>query len=581
MLYFLAAWSILAILTWLIGAALLNGLRAECFDRDHDRTLIALWLGTIVLAESLLFISLGVPLSLPVGLIMAIGAIFLLSWLPVRAELQRLRQTASIPIFLSLISWAIFIAAYMSRRVTWFDTGLYHFGAIRWLSEFGTVPGLALLMDNFGFTSSWFALAAPLHTEALAVHVTAVANGYILFLATWQGLVALRRWLAGNARITDKFWVLFLGLVIPALTLTTFLSAILLSASPDIPVIFLTGIVAWCILAIANHPANPSSSFRESDTNHWDAALIPLILAGGAVSMKLSALPLLPIAFFFYWSRCRFSLRRFVVGGIVTAILLAPPMTVSVVTSGCPLYPSSALCVNVPWRLSVEQASQATENIRGWDRWFGSPPTGANPLLWRFWQWLQFAQLNLVMFLLIVISIPLIVFTLRDARKRSITGTLWLFGLSILGMAFVMLRAPMIRFGLGYFVMIPAVAIAILGPVCLTWFKWQPWQQFAAMASPKRASFTLLAILGLFGVIGLTQPAIQARLLLPPAMPTANLETQRSHDVEYVSPVGEREQCWDAPLPCASDADKDIRLRNPAQGLDGGFIPADQTVNRE
>lgn len=581
MLYFLTAWSILAVLTWIIGFALLSGLQAGCLDRVYDRTLAAVWLGTVVLANGLLFISLGLSLSLPLGLVITAGALLLFAWLPVRAEARRMWSITSVPVLLALVGWAIFIALYMTRRVTWFDTGFYHFGAIRWLSEFGTVPGLALLLDNLGFTSSWFALAAPLNTAGLASHVSAVTNGYILLIATWYGIVALWRWITGKARITDKFWVLFLGFVMPALTLTTFLSAILLSSSPDIPVIFLTGAVAWSILAIANSPDSSLSLSQELPSNQWDATLIPLVLAGGTVAIKLSALPLLPIAFLFYWSRRPLHLPRFIVGGIVALLLLTPPMTVSVVTSGCPLYPSSALCLDLPWRLSAEQAHNATEYIRGWDRWFGSPPDGANPFLWRFWQWLQFAQLNLIMLLLLVSSIPLMGLTFKSAKKQGILGTPWLFGLGFLGMTFIMLRAPMIRFGLGYFVMIPAIAIAILGPTYLGWLNWKRWQQFSDIASPNHASYTLLAGLGLVVAISLTRPAIQSRLLLPPAMPTADIEVKRSHDVEYVSPTGDRGQCWDAPLPCAPGDDKNIRLRNPSRGLDAGFIIAEDTVNRE
>ncbi|MEL6385653.1 MAG: hypothetical protein AAFQ89_24965, partial [Cyanobacteria bacterium J06626_18] len=316
MLYFLIVWGILAVLTWMIGTALLCGLRVTCFDRIGDRAIIALWLGTVVLADGLLFLSLVLPLSLTAGIVIALSiSLGLLCWPPVRAEIQQLWKTASVSVWLAFIGWAGLIAAYMSQRVNWFDTGLYHFGATRWLSEFGAVPGLALLLDNLGFTSAWFALAAPMTPEAFASQTTAVTNGFVLLLATYHSLITLWRWLAGKARITDKFWVIFSGLVLPALTLTTFLSAILVSSSPDIPVIFLSGMIAWSILTIANSP-----SLHTVNNQDWDAELIPLILAGAAIAIKLSALPMLPIALLFYWSRQSFSPRRFMIGGFVAAL---------------------------------------------------------------------------------------------------------------------------------------------------------------------------------------------------------------------------------------------------------------------
>ena len=33
----------------------------------------------------------------------------------------------------------------MTQEITWVDTKLYHLGAIRWLSDYGIVPGIALI----------------------------------------------------------------------------------------------------------------------------------------------------------------------------------------------------------------------------------------------------------------------------------------------------------------------------------------------------------------------------------------------------------------------------------------------------
>ncbi|MGB7441936.1 MAG: hypothetical protein WA919_12765 [Coleofasciculaceae cyanobacterium] len=51
------------------------------------------------------------------------------------------------------------------------------------MSEFGAVPGIALIHHIFSFTSSWFALAAPLNAEVFGSHDSAVTNGFIFFIA--------------------------------------------------------------------------------------------------------------------------------------------------------------------------------------------------------------------------------------------------------------------------------------------------------------------------------------------------------------------------------------------------------------
>ena len=43
-----------------------------------------------------------------------------------------------------------------SGPVTLFDTGLYHAQAVKWINEYGTVPGLGNLHHRLAFNSSWF-----------------------------------------------------------------------------------------------------------------------------------------------------------------------------------------------------------------------------------------------------------------------------------------------------------------------------------------------------------------------------------------------------------------------------------------
>ena len=47
-----------------------------------------------------------------------------------------------------------------SRGYMHYDTGLYHAQAIRWIEEYGVVPGLANLHSRFGYNSASFALSA-------------------------------------------------------------------------------------------------------------------------------------------------------------------------------------------------------------------------------------------------------------------------------------------------------------------------------------------------------------------------------------------------------------------------------------
>jgi hypothetical protein len=63
------------------------------------------------------------------------------------------------------------------------DTDSYHIQMIRWIQEYGTVPGIANLHERFGFNSSWFSSIA-LFTPSSDRNVYTVLNGVIsLWLA--------------------------------------------------------------------------------------------------------------------------------------------------------------------------------------------------------------------------------------------------------------------------------------------------------------------------------------------------------------------------------------------------------------
>ncbi|MGD1904968.1 MAG: LIC_10190 family membrane protein [Leptolyngbyaceae cyanobacterium] len=560
MLYSIAVWILLGLASWAVGLTVLKGLQIRCFTRPGDRFIIAICLGLVLLSNVLLALAFITALSFGVGIGVGICTLLLVyCW---RAELNQFWRTLSPSDWSSLLAVVVIVAYYTSRKVTWIDAGLYHFGATRWLAEFGAVPGVALLLDNFGFTSAWFALTAPLSPAAIAPRVSAVTNGFVLLMMMLTGLMALRRCSFGRAWVTDWFMVASLGLTLPILFLTTFMSAILVSPSPDIPVIFLTLMVAWSLLTVINHRSGaPAQPMAQSTPQLLDGSLVPLILATGALSIKLTALPLVPVTLLFYWTR-KSDAQRLLVGSAVTLLLLLPIIAMGAVTSGCPFYPVSTFCLDLPWTLSTEQANEAAEVIQGWNRWFGTPPAGAHPLFWRIGQWLQFAKLNSIMVLLLLVAVILLQITRKAARRFHVKGILWLFGLGIVGMGFILLQAPMIRFGLGYFVAPTAVAIAVFisnpSPVLSRW-------------RPKLVQLLPVVAWGTVGLIVFSQRSqLGERLILPPAMPSTRTVVERSHDVTYLLPVNERKLCWTAPLPCSRGVDN-IQLRNPEKGIEAGF----------
>ncbi|NEQ08301.1 MAG: hypothetical protein F6K37_20820 [Moorea sp. SIO4E2] len=585
MFYFITTWNFLLIPCYLIGTAVLNVLQADSFKRVSDRIIAAVWLGIVVLSIALLATSLVFPLNSWVGWCTAVSLSLLsLTSQPTRDEIANLCFMLFPNLALGLLTLEFGVAAFTSRQVTWLDTGLYHYGAIRWLSEYGAVPGIALLLQQLGFTSSWFALAAPFNPPIFDAQVSAITNGFAFLLAIVHFLIALAQLFTNKAQLSDWFIVICSLIVLPLLALSSLMSDILVSPSPDIPVIFLTVIIAWAILIIAHHRSSSvtrgkNSSFKNKFNNKFYDEFIPLILAAGAVTIKLTSLPLLFISVIFYTVFSRFCVQRLVIGGVITILLLSPMCAVNIITSGCPLFPSSFFCLDLPWSWTTEDAEAVAENTRGWGTWFGSPPPNSNPWLWLFWQWFSSSTLNQIATGIILISILLAIYILRTSIIHRLWGLIWVLGLAISGTLFMMLYAPVIRFGLGYLILLPGLYITIvchqkIGNLNLLITKKLPVSKLWII--PPIFRITSYLALSLITLVIVLNQKTSYRLIIPPQMMTSDLVKKQVNGINYFSPQDispeEHELCWSAKLPCAFELEDNIQLRDPNRGIRGGFI---------
>ncbi|MBW7874632.1 MAG: hypothetical protein H3C47_01435 [Candidatus Cloacimonetes bacterium] len=107
------------------------------------------------------------------------------------------------------------------------DTGVYHQQAIRWLSEYGTVTGIATLMDPLGNASSWFALCASLSQFLGVSNCGGITGGLGTAVIVYT---ILNRFLTGDNLRTPLAMtlILILGLNIGLCN----------SPSPDLPLLF-------------------------------------------------------------------------------------------------------------------------------------------------------------------------------------------------------------------------------------------------------------------------------------------------------------------------------------------------------
>jgi hypothetical protein len=613
MLYLLNLWLFLLPCCGLLGAYLLLRLERSPEVSLRDWAIASLWLGLLAWAVVFLALSLYRPLSLGLGVwVMGLGSGLCLLDGKLRrqvrwgfANLGRRQVLGGALVMVGLAAW-------IAQTVTWHDTGYYHYSAIEWFRDFGSVPGIALLFKNLGFTSSWFALAAPFNPSFAAARVTAGLNGLALLIAMAHWGLAAQAWRRGVAKLSDRLAVIFYTLAIPICLLMKPLSLILISPSPDLPVLLLVGSVAWAMawegnipnqsVAAMAGPLNPPI-LGDFDTDlvrksprigglggglAADVApmglvnkprLLPVALAAGAVTLKLTALPLLLFSALYYLIRSGSVgiLRRGFTAGAIALLFLLPLMASSVVTSGCPLYPSAVICLDLPWSPTAQSVQDVAAGTHGWTTWYGTPPQGMPAWIWAMERWLTTDRSELITGLLILGAILwAAVQLLRQAKRRIKSGTnqtpveLWIAGLGIFGIAFLMVTTPFFRFSVAYIVLLLALGASNLN---------LPLGRLTNALNLRRWAMPGAIVLVIPVVLLSLQRQHFANLVMPPPMHSTQVIQRQTNGITYFAPASgdipntqDKDMCWSVPVPCTYDISKDVYLRDPSLGLAGGFV---------
>ncbi|MFZ4641506.1 MAG: LIC_10190 family membrane protein [Nodosilinea sp.] len=592
MLYTLIIWNILLVSCSFTGLWVLSCLKVKDLIAPAERLILSAWTGLALQCLGFLTLALFIPLN-PVGpvLILASCLIPFGHWLwryrqprnrkPLRHQLQDFWSRLGLPLLLIEIIWAIFSA----RPVTWFDSGVYHLGAVHWLSHYGFVPGLALINNKLGFISSWFAFSAAITPGFLGDRIGAVSNTFLVILVVYTLLILFQQ---GQER--SKPWPfpsMFLATYLIALTLAYIFSQvtgreILTSFAHDMPVNYMVGIVAWSVLTSSR--LWNSSALEEKDAR-WRLFIIPLGLACIIVTIKMTGLFLIPIIFDLFLSKVPRGLNKlshWLIGIGLVSLLLLPLGSAQVVTSGCLLYPSQSFCLPVPWTVSSEAISQEAEVItRGGLLLEGSTKTKVNENSHHPFDYQAFNKITKKIFskeLILgkrdeILSPLLLIFSFLFGSRRLLIksqeknfGENWILISGILGSCFIVGLNPQVsfRFGMGILLLLPAYYIA----TTLT----KKNTRVTTVIRRSKAWLTpgLACLIMVFNL-----KLIHSYFLLPPppsTQPDVAMATTNEISYYYLK-GGDHYSCWYAPLPCSpGPLDKHIYFRDPSLGLRGGFV---------
>lgn len=579
MIFHLCCWLLVGVPCILLGELVEHLTGDVRFTPRPERLIMALFLGLGLLSSFLLALSLLTPVTpVALGFILGLTTIVALSRQALRKEIGGLCFTfCNLRVLVLFVIFAMLGAYAAADPIKIYDTGVYHYPLVRWLATTGTIPGLALLYGNFGFTSSWFALTAALDHGFFQGRVAGVFSGLAAFTAILHFGIAASRILGRRGSKADWF---LLG-AYPVVFAFWYQMNYHTSPSPDLPVLVLLVLIAWRMLA-EEESGGRRDSFRSN--------LPLLILAGATVDLKLSAAPILGITSLAIAVRCRFALRH-VIPALLTAMVFSAPLLIAnVITSGYPLYPAQALGTRFPWTVPGVEASAIAEVVK--NAAYCNGPCAQAVVGWNWViPWLHNPQ-NLAMLFVSVLA-PVIFFFQKDWKFGR--ATTFVLVLAEGGVLYVLLTVPNVRFAIGY--------VALCSGLCLTLLVRKkrsstPWGSPHAPLAFGIATLIGLSFLADSYVGGRSHSNFPGamQLIVPQALParsrdvatfknrhvfrdvTLTLASETADGFTYCRPV-DGEQCWAANLPCVPGGLKrGIVLRDPLWGFRGGFV---ETVRGE
>jgi len=341
------------------------------------------------------------------------------------------------------------------------DTLLYHLAAVRWVADFGSVPGLANLHGRLGFNSALHPLAG-LFGGPFGIAVSGEFINSVIVLCTSAVL------LQGIRLNRKEFFTqgsVYAALLLP-LILGQLFSECLSSPQPDVASVAIAILVIWHLREV----------IFDTDTlpDVEQSAFLRCLMAGSLVVMlKLSYAALglgaaALVALIVLVRQRRFMAVLYPV--LFVFVCSIPWVCRGYITSGYPLYPSELGAIHFDWIVPHEAASSDRKWILSWAR---DPTRDADSVLanndWlRPWLATTFGD-PLVLRSLILGAAGLILSLISAPwRWRTVSFRQWLFLVVpiILSLVFWFLTAPDPRFA-GATIWTLAADIAFLPFVCL------------------------------------------------------------------------------------------------------------------
>lgn len=112
-------------------------------------------------------------------------------------------QNTSLPEKIILLVLVLVWSYFTSRGYIHYDSDLYHAQSIRWMEEYGIVPGLGNLHERFAYNSSFFALSALYSLKFLLGYSMHAMSGLVAVILSITCLPIMKSWKRKSFSLAD------------------------------------------------------------------------------------------------------------------------------------------------------------------------------------------------------------------------------------------------------------------------------------------------------------------------------------------------------------------------------------------
>ena len=460
MLSVLLDWLIIAITSYTVGYGFLR-LMSICIGREvsagKNANVLRLLTGFMLTNVYAEIWSIFLPVNMwAVYILVFITLVIAYMCKQDMAETVNIRKAPK-PAVIASVAVIILMAYGSSRGYMHYDTTLYHASAIRWIEEYGVVPGLANLQSRYGYNSAEFAHNALYSFKWYTGRSLHCTTG---FLAMVSAHLLYDKELFTGRRTIQSVDFVRIGL----LYYLGVLFAQMVSPASDYVANLLIFDILILMLGRVKDRTLPADYY----------VLISLLAIYG-ITVKVSLAPmvlicLIPFVYYIIKKDVR-SILFCIVSGLVIAM---PYFIRGYILSGWILYPSTLIKLGNPdWQVPIGEAQYDAKEISMWGRGITDATKWSEVTLTN-WIPSWFAALDTVEKVLItaVITSAVVLVAIeirlglsknrRGLQRYNILLELPIAWIMLLGVLTWFFGAPLVRYGLGFVLSFPLLVVGIL-----------------------------------------------------------------------------------------------------------------------